>query len=225
MRNYINKPLLGKTDMKEGYIYGFQLEGCAYTKIGYAAERESEPSLEASFDERMKEHKTSGWPDLKVVLKKRVLHAHRVEKLIHYHLEAGRMKEQCSCKGANGQKCDHGYRTEWFNNSLDEIYTVVIAWQHWILTMPYADRRDDRHHLSSEWKSCLENIRIQNSGDNWLEWLRQHVPELPRLINKVTLDTSELIENESSAQGHGSFVRNSATGIKFEVKRTKTNLL
>jgi hypothetical protein len=225
MRNYINKPLLGENDMKEGYIYGFQLEGCAYTKIGYAAERKNEPSLEASFDARMKEHKRSGWPDLKVVLKKRVPHVHRVEKLIHYHLEAGRMKEQCSCKDSTGRKCDHGNHTEWFNNSLDEIYTVVIAWKHWISTMPYVELQGGRYHLSLEWKRCLENIQDQNGRDNWLEWLRLHVPELPKLINNATLDTSERIENETTAEGRGSFVRNSTTGIKFEVKRARTYLL
>ncbi|KAH6661903.1 hypothetical protein B0J14DRAFT_312543 [Halenospora varia] len=225
MKNYISKPLLGKNDMKEGYIYGFQVEGCAYTKIGYAAERKSEPSLEASFDARMKEHKRSGSPDLKVVLKKRVPHALRVEKLIHYHLETGRMKEQCSCKGSSGRTFDHGNHTEWFNNSLDEIYTVVIAWKHWILSMPYVELDGGRHHLNSEWKSYLKNIPIQNGHDHWLEWLCQNLPELPRSINKAALDTSEWIENENTTQGHGSFVRNSTTGNKVEIKRAKTCLL
>jgi len=224
LRNYIKQPLVEKLDMKEGYIYGFQLEGCAYTKIGYSAARDTESSLEASFDARMKEHKVAGWSDLKVVLKKRVPHVHRIEKIIHYHLEAGRMKEQCSCKGFNGRKYGHGNHTEWFNNSLDEIYTVVLAWKYWILSVPYAEPYDGKLHLSSQWRSYLEDIRIQGGRDYWLDWLCEHVPQLPRLIHRTTLDTSEWIENERKAEGHGSFSRDNATGIKFQINRVKTCL-
>jgi hypothetical protein len=215
MRNYINKPLLGKNDMKEGYIYGFQIEGCAYTKIGLAAKRESEPSLEAALEARIREHKRDGWPDPKVVLKIEVPHVHRVEKLIHYHLGTGRMKEQC----------DRGSHTEWFNNSLDEIYTVAIAWNHWILSAPYEELHGGRHHLSEEWKGYLGTVPKQSGKDVWLQWLCRYVHGLPRLISTATLETSKWIEEESTEEARGSFVRNSASGIKVEVKRVKTCLI
>jgi len=225
VRSYIKKPLLGDRDVKEGYIYGFQIEGYAFTKIGSAPERDSEPSLEASFQARMKEHRDSGWPDLKVVLKKRVPHVFRVEKLIHYHLGAGRLKEQCSCVSSSGKKLNHGnYHIEWFNNSLDEIYTVVTAWQLWMLSMPYSVVQGDEYLLSLEWKCCLKNIRIRNGHDIWLQWLCQHVPKLLMLTKKTTLDTNEWIEDESTAEVHGSFTRNNATGIKVEIKKARTNL-
>jgi hypothetical protein len=229
LRNYIAKPLMEREgmneDMNEGYIYGFQLEGCAYTKIGYSAARKTQPTVEASLDARMEEHDKACWPGLKVVLKQRVPHVRRVEQIIKYHLEAGRMKEQCSCcRSSKGRSSDHGNHIEWFNNSLDEIYAVVIAWKHWIRTMPYAESRGGMYTLSPEWRSCLEDIRIQSGRDNWLEWLCKHVPELPRLIQKPTLDTSEWIENERTADGHGSFTRDNATGIKLEIKRVKTCL-
>jgi T5orf172 domain len=229
MRHYITKPLKGDNDMKEGYIYGFQIEGCAYTKIGLAAKRRTEPTLEASFEARMKEHKRSDWPDLKIVLKKRVPHVHRVEKLIHFHLEAGRLKEQCSCIGSKGQELHHGKHTEWFNNSLDEIYSVVIAWEHWIWNMPYTNLDDGRKHLTPEWKSYvsyLENPRgFQNGRDNWLEWLCRHVPDLPGVTNKVPKDTIQWIEDEAPIEVPGAFVRNTATDIKVEIKRAQTTVL
>lgn len=214
--------------MKEGYIYGFQLEGCAYTKIGKAAERDNQPSLEAALAARMKEHKKSGRPDLKIVLKKRVPHVKRVEKLIHYHLEAGRMKEQCSCENSKGEKYNHGNHTEWFNNSLDEIYTTVIAWEHWILSMPYVELQDGRYHaaLGAKWRHHLEQIGdSQNGRDIWLNWLCQHVPELPRGIRMATLDNDESIQKEPTAENHNSFIRTSVTGVKSEIKRTRTNLI
>lgn len=96
LKAYLNKPL-GSKDMEDGYIYGFQLDGCTYTKIGYAAQRKNKPSMEA----RMKQHERCGWADAMTVLRKEVPHAHRVEQIIHYHLEAGRMKEKCPIKGSN----------------------------------------------------------------------------------------------------------------------------
>lgn len=223
VRNYIKKPLSGDRDKEEGYIYGYQLDGCAYTKVGYGKIRPNNPSLDGSLGERMKEHKKPGQPDLKVVLRSRrqVPHAHRVEKIIHCHLAAGRMREQCSCKISSGLKCGtHRNYTEWFNNSLDEIYTVVIAWEHWILSKPYAESHDGRYYLSSEWKSRLENIRIRSDRDNWLEWLYEHVPGS---TNK-TSDTTEGIEDKCITQNHGSFTRYDATGTKKEIKRVNTCL-
>jgi hypothetical protein len=229
LRSYIAKPLVVKDDMKddmkEGYIYGFQLEGCAYTKIGSSAARTTQPTVEASLDARMDEHEKACWPGLKLVLKKRVPFVRRVEKIIQYHLEAGRMKEQCSCcKGSNGRRFDHGNHIEWFNNSLDEIYAVVIAWKYWILSMPYTESYGGRYNLSSEWRSNLEDIRNQSGRDNWLEWLCKHVPELSRRIQKTPLDAREWIENDRTAESRGSFVRDSATGVKVEIKRVKTCL-
>jgi hypothetical protein len=130
IKNYIIKPLGGENAMNEGYIYGFQLEGCAYTKIGLSAGRKTQPTAEASWESRMKEHKRSDRRFLKIVLVKRVPHAHLVEKLIHYYLEVGRMKEWCTRRGSKGQELHHWNHTEWFSNSLDEIYTVVISWEH-----------------------------------------------------------------------------------------------
>jgi hypothetical protein len=48
--------------------------------------------------------------------------------------------------------------------------------------------------------------------------------EMLGLINKDIRKANEWIENEVTARGQGSFVRNSAAGINFEIKRTQTNL-
>ncbi len=235
MKNYINKPLLAKEDAKEEYIYGFQVEGYAYTKIGYAVMRDTEPTLEADFDARMKEHQDADWPDLQVVLKVKVHHAQRMEKIIHYHLEAGRMRERfCSCDGSSEEPCKHGSHIEWFNNSLDEIHTVAKAWRRWMLSMPYGQLDDDSphlspelkiRHLSPEWKACLENVQTQVDRNNWLDWLCQRVPELPRFITKASWDTGVYIEDESGAEVRGSFMRNSTNGKSSLIKRSRTCLV
>lgn len=188
LKEYLKRPL-GEEDKKDGYIYGFQIENCAYTKIGWAGPRKTKSSLEDSFDERMDEHHRRGWHNPKVVLKKLVPHAHRVEKLIHYHLEAGRLKEKCPCQGG---KCAHATHNEWFNVSLDEIYTVVIAWKHWILQSPYTEISP--FMLSSDWRDRVDSIVVEGSGDHWLKWLCSYVPDLPRLISDATLDKSDRIE-------------------------------
>jgi hypothetical protein len=225
IKRYISKPLVGDTDMKEGYIYGFQLDGKPYTKIGLAATRKGEPSLDECLKKRMEEHKDCGWHDVKIVLKHRVHHVHRMETIIHYHLESGRMKEINSCTPLNGRDCKHKTHREWFNNSLDEITTVVIAWKYWINCMPYGERDGDRHLLNPEWISRLGHIRNEFGRDNLLGWLCHHVPEVPRSITKVALNNTEWVEDESVKKSTGSFVRNSATGKNFEIKRSQTCLV
>ena len=226
MQTYIRKPLgSGETDLKEGYIYAFQLDGCPYTKIGKSAIRKDK-TPEASLAARIKDQEDACCPDLKIVLSKPVPFVGRIENLIKFHLEAGRMKEKCLCKGPKGQELAHGNHIEWFSNSLDEIWTVVIAWQHWILSMPYIQGDEGLYHLSSAWKEHLEGVGdCQIDRDVWVDWLCQHMPELRGVLMKDTTESSESIETQSAAKVPGSFVRSSAAGLKSEIKRVRTTVL
>ena len=242
MRTYINKPLgTGVDDLKEGYIYAFQLDGCPYTKIGKSAVREDKSesesdsevpkckTAEASLAERMHEHELNRGPDLKAVFEIKVPFVGRIEKLIHYHLEAGRMKEKCSCTNSKGKPLNHGNHVEWFNNSLDEIWTVATAWKHWIDSMPYVKELEDDTkllQLSPEWRTRLEEIRgFQPGRDVWLDWLRQHVPEVRKMLIKDSIESDEWIGNKSTAASRASFIRSNAAGVRSEIKRVRTNLL
>lgn len=230
IRKYICKPFKDSHGTAEGAIYGFQIEGCAFTKVGEAGKRDSEPDLDASLQARMREHEESGRHGLSVVMEFPVIHGQRIEKLIHYHMDAGRMKEKCSCVGRDGQRLRHAHEhKEWFNNSLDEIWTITIAWRHWSLTMPYVKGYKDMYYLRPEWKSRLESLdRVQREGrDNWLEWLCKHVPDMPEAIKKATMDRARTMEEEEEARSavHASFMRNSADGVKCEIKRTRTSFV
>lgn len=223
MKTYIKKPLVTELDMKEGYIYGFGIDGCSYTKIGYVTERSNSASLEDAFIARMNEHKRCYLPKPTIMLKIRVPHAHRMEKIIHYHLEAGRMKYKCYCKKVNEDKPGTGNHTEWFNQSLNEIHAVANAWKDWIRSNPYVeDQSGGRrvYHLSKEWKSRLENVPNANGRDNWLDWLHHYSPVPPQLINKAKSD--EIFEKSSTGPVNGSFVRHSTIGTRFEIKRATT---
>jgi hypothetical protein len=210
MENLIRKPLF---DLSEGYIYGFKVKDVPYTKIGRAGPRDNEPSLEASLEARMKEHRDDGWAELSVVLRMQVPNAQRVEKLIHYHLETGRMRWKGQGKGA---------KTEWFNNSLDEIRNVAEAWQCWMRSSPYEDPHGETEfgHLNSKWRGNLDRLQIRNGRDNWLYWLHRYVPEIPRLAHN-----DKWIDDESTAKRDRSFGRNNASGNSVEIIKTRTNLL
>jgi hypothetical protein len=229
IRKYICKPFKDSHGTAKGKIYGFQIEGCPFTKVGEAGKRDSEPDLDASLLARIGEHKKSGRPDLSVVMDFPAIHSPRIEKLIHYHMDAGRLKEKCSCVGRDGQKLRHAYEhIEWFNNSLDEIWTITIAWRYWSLSMPYVKGDKDMYYLREEWRSRLEIVdRVQKEGrDNWLEWLCTHVPNMPETIKKSTMDRARMIEEEEARSAvHASFMRNSADGVKCEIKRTRTSFV
>ncbi len=100
--------------------------------------------------------------------------------------------------------------------------------------MPYGQLDDDSphlspelkiRHLSPEWKACLENVQTQVDRNNWLDWLCQRVPELPRFITKASWDTGVYIEDESGAEVRGSFMRNSTNGKSSLIKRARTCLV
>ncbi|KAH9213851.1 hypothetical protein DL95DRAFT_390203, partial [Leptodontidium sp. 2 PMI_412] len=141
LKNYIKKPL-PPTHTLDGYIYCFLLEGTNKSKIGFGLPRsrhnEQIPiSLEESFAERMDEHKDEWGSAPEVVLLLKVPYAGRIEKIIHYHLEKGRMKVPARQKGSEKKKKKIPVHGEWFNNSLPEITKVMKAWSHWSLMMPY----------------------------------------------------------------------------------------
>jgi hypothetical protein len=134
IRKYICKPFRDPHGRAEVKIYGFQIESCPFTKVGEAGKRDNEPDLDASLQARLREHEESGRHGLSVVMDFSVIHGPRIEKLIHYHMDAGRLKEKCSCVGRGGQKLRHAHEhKEWFKNSLDEIWTITIAWRYWSL--------------------------------------------------------------------------------------------
>ena len=54
--------------------------------------------------------------------------------------------------------------------------------------------------LSQEWKDKLDNVRIESSGDYWLKWLCYYVPDLPRAIKDITLDTKNRIELKNAEE-------------------------
>lgn len=184
MIKYIKRPL-GSQDLKEGYIYCFQVEGCALNKVGSATLRKGDKSLMASFEKRMKEHERCGW-HAEPVFKLRVPHAHRVERIIQHHFVAGRREEQNTCKGSNGRKCKHGIHIEWFEVPLDEIWTAVRAWSRWIETNPYVEINGNLC-LSPEWIENLNTVGIES--DHWLEWLYRYAPEPTAVIRAVALET------------------------------------
>lgn len=226
MRKYISEPWgSGKTDLKKGYIYAFQLDGCAYTKIGKSAIRKAK-TPEGSIVKRIKEHKGERGHGIRIVLGKPVPFVGRIENLIKFHLAAGRMREKCSCKGSKGQPLNHGNHIEWFSNSLDEIWTVAIAWQHWILSSPYVKLDAKSYALSPEWEGYLKDIRVfQTDRDVWLDWLSQHVPDVRKVLIKNGVESSEEVGDQSTAEVRASFVRSNAAGTKSEIKRARTNLL
>jgi hypothetical protein len=106
--------------MKGGYIYGFQLDGCAYTKLANQ-QNETEKTPEDSLVERIKKHVRDRGPALRAVFKIPVPFVPPERNLVKIHLAAGRMRKKCSCKNYKGQPLNHGNHIERFSNSLDKI--------------------------------------------------------------------------------------------------------
>jgi hypothetical protein len=166
---------LGSRAMKDGRIYAFTIDGCKFYKIGYAARREGEKSLEDSLNKRIREHERCGWHNPEKVLDYCVPHAYRVEKIIHHHLEEDRQREHNLCKEIDGQKCKHIKHTEWFDTPYNRIHVVTRAWKRWIELKPYV-KINRQMCLSPEWQKNLEAVSNQKSGDNWLQWLDYYAP-------------------------------------------------
>ena len=183
MKKYM-RAALGTAAMKDGYIYAFTIDGCTFYKIGYAARRKGEKSLEDSLNKRIREHEKCGWHNPKIVLHFRVPHAHRVEKIIHHHLKENRQREHNLCKEIDGQKCKHVKHTEWFDTGCDRIHVVIRAWKRWIELAPYV-KINGAMCLSPEWQKNLEAVPNQKSGDNWLQWLDYYAPEPVTLICEI----------------------------------------
>lgn len=189
LKTYIKNPLTPKA-MEEGYIYCFQLDDCKYTKIGYAAHREGESSLQKSLDKRIKEHERCGWWNPTVVIHEKVPHVYRVEQIIHRHLAANKKDEVQMSKGSNGQKCKHKAHGEWFDVDFPKMYMALKAWKRWIETQPYI-MLDGKLRLSPDWRKKLETVQVESSTDHWLEWLCRYVPEPVKLIREVGVMSME----------------------------------
>lgn len=176
---------LGSGSLKDGYIYCFQVDGCAFYKIGCVTQRGNDKSLDDSFDRRMKEHKRCGWCKVKIVLKSPLVkHALRIEGIIHRHLTEKRKKEKNMDPGSNGRKCKHKTHTEWFDVPLKDIYDAIWPWARWINTHPYIEI-DGHFFLSPKWEQNFKTLRIENTGNypiNWLGWLGCYVPYSPTAV-------------------------------------------
>ncbi|PVH70589.1 hypothetical protein DL98DRAFT_540729 [Cadophora sp. DSE1049] len=225
---YIKTPLT-PTHTLEGYIYCFEIEGTTMNKIGSALPRSMSVeetkvpiTLEESLVKRMSEHKGTWGSAPKVLLKLKVPYARRIEKIIHYHLEHGRMKELANQIQSEKEK-KIPVHNEWFNNSFAEISIVMKAWRHWSLMMPYVKAKQDgkpAHSLSPHWEACLKTLKPQPFRDHWMDWLYEHVPELGK---QMPLSAKERIEKERSVQRPGTIVRSNAAGTKWVLQRSGTS--
>lgn len=199
-----------KTDLPpshtlEGYIYCFQVEGTNKNKIGSALPRYRKQNgervpipLEKSFVMRMNQHKLERGTAPKVLLKIKVPYARRIEKIIHYHLEPGRMRESPSAVRQAKSKKKIPVHLEFFNNSFAEISKVMKAWGYWSSMMPYEETMKNGnpvHCLTAHWEECLQGLKAQPFRNNWLDWLYKNVPEVER---QLPLSAKELIEKERS---------------------------
>jgi hypothetical protein len=209
--NYIRRPLSSNA-LKNGRLYIFQVDGHSLNKIGYVAERKNDPSIEVSLVHRTREHKRCGW-DPKIVFQCSVLHAERVEKIIHLHLKNSRRRENlCKCcKAPACRKCDHDSHTEWFETPLHEIAVIAEAWKRWIDTKPYIQINGE-FSLSPEWNEKLENVPVHLKDDFWLHWLDYNLPK----------------EHHRAEDPHGNTSPSIATNmcttkdIPFRLKQSKT---
>ena len=174
LAQYIKSSFTRK-NLEKGYIYVFQIEDTVLNKIGFVSKRKKDTSVEASYNQRMKEHEKCGW-NPETVFKCKVLHAKRVEKIIHHHLEKWRRIETNLCKGPGGAKCTHGQHKEWFKAPLHEIVAIAKAWAYWISTEPYVERNGS-FVLKAEWREKLDKIQVDHDNDFWLLWLNSHLPK------------------------------------------------
>ena len=209
---YIKKPLCDK-DL-EGYVYCFQVDNCRFNKIGSTAQREDEEDLQRSFTKRMKEHKDCGWHDAKLVGHWFVPHAKRVEKIIHYHFEARRKKETDMPEGSNGRTCKHKSHIEWFDVSLNEIWTVAFAWSHWIKMCPYEEDKSshDLYNLRPEWRDKLNTLSVERE-DRWLQWLCRYSPQPASVLEAVKPEISYDDGSKEQDEKEGSSVKISVVKI------------
>jgi hypothetical protein len=203
---YIKKPLCDK-DL-EGYVYCFQVDNCRLNKIGHTAQRKDEKELQRSFTKRMKEHKNCGWHDAKLVGHWFVPHAQRVEKIIHYHFEARRKKETDMPEGSNGRTCKHKSHIEWFDVSLNEIWTVAFAWTHWITMCPYEEKKSSLglYNLRSEWREKLDTLSVERE-DCWLQWLCRYAPPPASVLEAVKPEISYNNGSKEQDEKEGSPVK------------------
>ena len=230
LTQYMKKPLT-PTHMTEGYIYCFQIEGTNKNKIGSALPRKRtkkngervETPLEKSFKRRMAEHKNEWDSAPRIMLQLKVPHARRIEKIIHFHLEKGRMKELARPERQKKSKKKIPLHNEWFNNSFAEISKVMMAWSYWSFMTPYEEVVKDGksvYGLTSHWEASLQGLKPQPFRDHWFDWLYKHVPEVG--IN-MPLSTQDLIERERSDRLSEAIVRNNAMGDICVLKRSSTS--
>lgn len=199
MTQYIQQPFKGNA-LETGYLYIFQVDGHSLNKVGY-----TERSNEASYVRRMKGHERCGWTPKTVFLCK-VLHAERVEKIIHYHLEEYRRKEINS----SNSKCGHSTHQEWFEISLQEIVAIAQTWVRWMEAKPYVER-NGKFVLRAEWHKKLKNIQFNLEGDYWMDWLSHHLAEKLQINDIDKTDTTSPAMNSPTTMD-----------IPLRLKRSKT---
>lgn len=220
--------------LKDGYIYGFMIDGCVFTKIGFAAQRKNKKSLLDSLNHRlMNEHKKCGWTKLKqVVTPCHVPHARKVEKIIHYHLEADRKREVNMCKESDGQQCKHEKHTEWFDTPLPRINEVMRAWKRWIEAKPYI-KVGKEMCLSPEWQRNLDTVPNPKAGEDalivWLQWIDYYVPgpvmptrEIDWKGNHVTPNGATKVEENPGKTAVLNGTRAPKTRNEFKMLSTRT---
>jgi hypothetical protein len=153
----ITSPLTTESK-KSGYIYGFQRKGEKYIKIGYT---------QKTVASRVQAWERSCHQKLAVVFGEPVLHASKVESLIHLTLYHERRTE-IGCNGGKG--CKTTTHKEWFEVTLERVKHVLGTWKRWIETEPY----DKKGNLRPIWIKHIEQARKTKTNcslESWRDWI------------------------------------------------------
>ena len=146
---------LTPTELDYGHVYAFQAvdpQSRGYVKIGFTKTLKSRKTEHVKCYDKC----VFLWPPPRT-LPKPVLHAARVEKMVHAELVEGAMLLQ-RCPRRRLKHESHG---EWFDVPLHHALAVIRKWTDWIMTKPYS-RLEDRRAAQRPKPKTREK-----SADDW----------------------------------------------------------
>lgn len=135
-----------KNEVHSGFVYLYKVPGNdAFVKVGFTT---------GSVQDRFKKWKKYCNRDPTVLYPistaaKTVVHAHRVERLVHAELMEHRIRHYC-------ERCEKQH-VEWFEVSADAAIAAVKKWSLWTAGKPYEEIEGSEWHLKKAEKNRLSH--------------------------------------------------------------------
>jgi hypothetical protein len=136
-------PELSENEVNSGYLYSFRVPGNeGFVKIGFTT-RKGETRIEEWKKNCNRE------PEVLYPATKEVLHAHRVEKLVHAELMEHRVRIYC-------ERCGKQH-IEWFEAPEAIVIASLKKWSLWMAGEPYEEKPPE-WHLKEKYKKRLHDV-------------------------------------------------------------------